>query len=79
MPLRLAVCGLLLALSLTESVALRLPVAVGVKVTLMVQLELAASEVPQLLVWAKSLLLAPAMAMLEILSVALPEFASVTA
>ena len=78
-PERLAVCGLPLALSVTASVAVRVPLAVGVKVTLMVQLELAASEVPQLLVWAKSLLLAPAMAMLEILSVALPEFASVTA
>src|SRR5439155_13158254 len=33
-----AVCGLLLALSVTVNVALRDPVAVGVKVTLIVQL-----------------------------------------
>src|SRR5438132_14229483 len=37
-----AVCGLLLALSVTVNVALREPVAVGVKVTLMVQVPLAA-------------------------------------
>ena len=79
MPLRLAVCGLLLALSLTDSVALRLPPAVGVKVTLMVQLELAASEVPQLLVWPKSPLLAPVMAILLMLNVTFSELLSVTA
>lgn len=42
-PVRPSVCGLLLALSLTLMVALRAPVAVGLKVTLMVQLALAAS------------------------------------
>lgn len=51
-PLKLAVCGLLRALSFTVSVPLRLPVAVGLNVTLMVQLPRAATEVPQVLVWA---------------------------
>src|SRR5438094_551825 len=37
-PLRLTVCGLPAALSVIVSVALRVPVAVGVKVTLTVQL-----------------------------------------
>jgi hypothetical protein len=78
-PERLAVCGLPLALSLAVNVAVRLPVAVGVNVTLMVQLEVAASELPQLLVWVKSVLLVPVTAMLEILNAAPPEFESVTA
>ena len=47
----------------TERLALRLPVAVGAKVTLMVQVALAASVLGlsgQLLVWAKSPALVPA-------------------
>ena len=51
-PERLVVWGLLLALSVTVKVPVRLPVAVGVKVTLMTQLAPAATEVPQLLVCA---------------------------
>jgi hypothetical protein len=47
-------CGLAAALSLKRSAPVRFPVAVGVKVTLIVQLPPAASELPQLLVWAKS-------------------------
>src|SRR5207249_3114660 len=77
-PLRLAVCGLLLALSLTDSVALRLPVAVGVQVRTMVQRELAASEVAELLVWAKSPLLVPVMPILLMVTVELPALATVT-
>lgn len=49
-PVRLAVCGLLLALSRTVNVPLRRPVAVGLKVMLMVQLPRPATEVPQVLV-----------------------------
>ena len=49
-PERLTVCGLPLALSVTISVPVREPTAVGVKVTLMAQLEFAASELPQLFV-----------------------------
>ena len=57
-PLRLAVCGLPAALSVTLTVPVRVPVADGVKVTLMLQLLPAASVLPQLLVCAKSLLAA---------------------
>ncbi len=49
-PERLTVCGLPLALSVIASVELSAPVVVGVKVTLIVQLVLAASELPQLFV-----------------------------
>ena len=77
-PERLAVCGVLVALSVTVSVAERVPPAVGVNVTLMVQLELAASEVPQLFVCAKSPLLVPVMAILEIFNGPLPELVSIT-
>ena len=52
----------------------RLPVAVGVNVTLIVQLAPAATEVPQVLVWAYCALAA----MLVTLSAAVPEFVSVT-
>jgi hypothetical protein len=51
-PVNEAVCGLLLALSVTVKVPVRVPVAVGLKVTLIVQLAKAANDVPQLLVWA---------------------------
>jgi hypothetical protein len=49
-PLSPIVCGLAPPLSETFSVALRLPVAVGLNVTVMVQLALAATELPQVLV-----------------------------
>jgi hypothetical protein len=49
------------------------PAAVGLKVTLRVQLALAARLEPQVLVWEKS----PLAAMLEIVSAALPLFVSV--
>ncbi len=78
-PERLAVCGLFVALSVTANVALRVPVAAGVKVTLMVQLEFAASETPQLLVWAKLVVFGPLMAMLLMLNATLCELVSVTA
>src|SRR5216684_1509055 len=47
-------CGLLEAASVMVSVPVREPLAVGVKVTLTVQLELATTLAPQLLVCAKS-------------------------
>src|SRR5437762_4467646 len=78
-PERLAVCGLLVALSVTVKAPLRVPVAVGVKVTLIVQFAPAASEAAQLLVCPKSPLFVPAMAMLVIVSAVLWEFVSVTA
>ena len=49
-PERLTACGLPLALSVMLSEAVRLPLAAGVKVTLMVQLAPAATELPQVLV-----------------------------
>src|SRR5919198_285124 len=49
-PLKLAVWGLLLALSVTLRVAVRVPVAVGLNVTLIVQLDAAATLVPQVFV-----------------------------
>ena len=79
MPVSVAVCGLPLALSVTVKVPVRVPVVVGRKVTLIVHLAPAASELPQLLVWAKSPLSAPVMAMLLIESAALPEFERVAA
>lgn len=45
------VCGLLFASSVTVTVPVSDPVVVGAKTTLIVQLETAAKEVPQLFVW----------------------------
>ena len=73
-PLKLTVCGLPAALSATVSVPVRVPEVVGINVTLMVQLAPAATELPQLLVWAKS----PLALMAVILRAALPELLSVT-
>jgi hypothetical protein len=50
-PLRLTVCGLLLALSLTNRIPVCAPQLRGVKLTQIVQLAPAASELPQVLVW----------------------------
>src|SRR3989442_1744766 len=60
-----------------ETWAERVAVAVGVKVTSMVQLALALRLEPQALVWAKSPLLVPVMVML--VSVAVPGLVRVTA
>ena len=67
-PDRAVVWGLPVALSVTVDVAFRVPVTVGVKVTLTVQLAPAAKLEPQPFVWAKSLLLVPVIAMLLILT-----------
>src|SRR5947209_18957050 len=64
------------------TLALRVPVAVGVKVTLMVQEALAASVLEllgQVLVWAKSPALVPVRPMLLMVRAALPLLVSVTA
>src|SRR5271157_1994122 len=71
-PLRLRDCGLPLALSVKLTEADRLALAVGSNVTLTVQLAPAATEVPQVLVCAKSPALAPVSAMLERLKAAAP-------
>src|SRR5450755_2281319 len=56
-PVRLLDC--VPELSVTVKVAVRVPTVVGLNVTLMVQLELEAREVPQLLLCPKSPALAP--------------------
>src|SRR5438094_9449312 len=79
-PLKLAVCGLPAALSATLRVPLRAPAAVGVNVTLMVQLVLAARVEGlkgQVLVWPKSPLLVPASALRLIGRSVLPDFVRV--
>jgi hypothetical protein len=77
-PVRLTDCGLPEALSVMLRLLDRVPGAVGVNVTLMVQFAPAATELPQLLVCAKSPLFVPVTAMLVRFSEALPVFASVT-
>ena len=72
-PVRVLVCGEPVALSAKESVALKLPVAEGVKVMAMEQDAEATSASPQVFVpMAKSLALEPASVMPEIERVALP-------
>jgi hypothetical protein len=53
-PVRLTVCGLFEALSVIESIAVRAPLAVGLKTTPMEQLAPAAKLLPQELVATKS-------------------------
>ncbi len=81
-PIRLIVCGLPLASSVMLTLATRLPLAVGVKVTTILQLA-AARTVPLVgqvveAVKVKSLLLAPVMARAVIFKVALPVLVSIT-
>ena len=73
-PERATVCGLPVALSVTVIVPGRLPAAVGVKVTLMEQLAPAATEAPQVLVWAYGALAT----MLVMVSAPVPELVRVT-
>jgi len=72
-PVRLTDCGLPLALSVMLTEAVRLPLAEGVNATLMVQLAPAATELPHVLVWAKSLALVPVSTRLVMFKGALPE------
>ncbi len=75
------ICGLFAALSLMLSDAEALPLpplAVGVNVTLMVQLAAGASEAPQLLVCENSLASCPASAIEVMFSCAVPLLVSVT-
>ena len=73
-PVRLAVCGLPEALSVTLKLPVRVPDAVGVNVTLMAQFPPAARELPQLSVSAKS----PLAMMLVMIRDAVPVLDSVT-
>src|SRR6516162_3421870 len=73
-PLRLTVCGLPGALSLTDNVPVRLPCCLGANVTAIVQLARMAKLEPQVLVCPKS----PVVAMLAIASIAVPLLVNVT-
>jgi hypothetical protein len=73
-PVRLTVWVAGLALSVMVRTPVLVPVAVGLKVTLRVQLVLAARLEPQVLVWEKS----PLAVMLVMLRVALPVLLRVT-
>ena len=72
-PERLTDCGLPVALSVMLMEAERFPLADGVKVTSMEQLDPAATLEPQLLVWLKLLALVPDTATLEMFRSADPE------
>lgn len=78
MPAKEMACGLPAALSVMVIEAIRLPSAEGVNVTLIMQFPPAATELPQLPVWAKSLALAPVISRLVIFSVALPVLLTAT-
>jgi hypothetical protein len=80
-PSRDTVRGLPAALSLIVTVPLRVPVAVGVKVTLTAQLSPGASVaggIPQLFVWANSPLFVPAIVIPVMVRLPSPLFVSVT-
>jgi hypothetical protein len=77
-PVRLAVCGLPVALSVMVTEAVRAPEDAGVKVTSMVQLAPAAKVAPQVLVWANSVFAEPVIAMLSRVTAVLPEFVRVS-
>ena len=76
-PLTLTLWGLWETLSVTDTSALRVPAAVGWKVTVIVQLAPAATVEPQLVDCAKSLGFAPPSAMLEMPTAELPAFVTV--
>jgi hypothetical protein len=76
-PVRLTVWVLTLLAMETEAV--RVPLAAGVKVTLMVQLAPAATLDPQELVWANAPAFVPVTLMLEMVKAALPVLLTVTA
>jgi hypothetical protein len=73
-PVRLTVCVAGLALSVMVTTPVLVPAAVGLKVTLRVQLALAATLEPQVLVWEKS----PLALMLVIPRLAFPVLLRVT-
>jgi hypothetical protein len=77
-PVRLTVCGQMLALSAIESVAVMAPVAAGVNVTLIVHEAWAASDVPQVFAeMANALALVPVMVSPERVMAVLSLFVSV--
>jgi hypothetical protein len=76
-PVRPTACGLPVALSAILIEAVRVPAAVGLNVTLIVQFAVAASDAGQVLVWAKSPALVPVTLTLVIVNAALPLLVSV--
>ena len=78
LPLRVEACGDPLASSATERVAVKFAADDGVKVTAILQLRPAARVAPQLEVLAKLLALVPPIAMLAMLSTAVPVLERVT-
>jgi hypothetical protein len=78
-PVRLTVCGLFKALSEMVREPVRVPTAVGVKVTLIVQLEPAARLAAQVFVASKSEGSAPVTTMLDMARLTFPALESVTA
>ena len=77
-PARAINCGLVLALSVMATEAVRVPEEAGVNVTLIAQLPPAATEEPQVLFAVKSPGLAPVTTMLAMFNVALPVLFRVT-
>ena len=77
-PVKLTVCGLPAALSAMLTEAVRLPMAAGVNVTLMVQFPPADTEEPHVLVTAKSPGSAPVVPILLIVKLPLPVLVRVT-
>jgi hypothetical protein len=75
-PLSETCCGLPLALSVTFRTALRDPIALGLNVTLIVQLP--TNALPQLFVWMKSPAFVPLIAMLLIVRVVVALVVKVT-
>jgi hypothetical protein len=77
-PLSITFCGLPAALSLMLTAAVRVPLAVGLNVTLTLQLAPAANELPQVWVCAKFPALVPVIAMLLMVKLVVPVFLRVT-
>jgi hypothetical protein len=80
-PVRETLCGLPAALSVTVTLAVRVPIAVGLNVTLIVQLAPAARVLGlmgQVVLCAKSPALVPVIPILLMVSAAVPLFVSVT-
>jgi hypothetical protein len=71
-PIKLTVCGLFVAVSETVNVAVRLPGAVGLNFTLIVQVPFNATEPPHVLVSVKSAGSAPVTEMLMMVKLAFP-------
>ena len=65
-------------MSVIVTLAVLVPEAAGVNVKLMLQLPPAATDVPQVLLWAKSPLLVPVIEMLLMVSAELPLLVRVT-